>query len=197
MFEVIEKEFYEWSDRMYEEAVKVTGITKEIVEYLYYRDIGCFRKAPERLHFFNDGLFEETDTCRKGNYIITFCTDGRSTFKIINLKNGKSGWSKMPYFAPEFDGKVALAVAYARYCKNEVPKVKKNLKTIISFTNIEPGTELYCRTKSNFKTVKFIAVDPDEPSNIILKVTYKDGVTKLITWYNNCGMQGCFYKKED
>ena len=197
MFEITERDFYEWSDRMYKEAVRVTGITKEIVEYLYYRNIHCFRSRPERLYLFNDGIHEESDTCRKGNYIITFCTDGRSTFKIINLKNGKCGWSKMPYFAPKFDGKVALAVAYARYCKNEVPKVKKNIKTIISFNNVEPGTELYYTGKSDFKTIKFISIDPDEPSNIILKVTYKDGVTKLITWYNNCGMQGCFYKKED
>lgn len=194
MFEVTEKEFYEWSDRMYKEAVNVTGMTKEIVEYLYYTNIHCVRSKPERLYVFNNGLFEETDTCRKGNYIITFCSDSRSTFKIINLKNGKCGWSKMSYYTPKFDGKVALAVAYARYCKNEIPKVK-NLKTIISFNNVEPGTELYCHSKSNFKTIKFIAVDPDEPSNIILKVTYKNDQTRLITWYNNCGMQGYFYTK--
>lgn len=193
MFEVTEKEFYEWSDKMYKEAVNVTGITEDIVEYLYYRNIDCFRSKPEGLSVFYDGLLEESDTCRKGNYIITFCTDGRSTFKIINLRNGKCGWSKMPYFAPKFDGKIALAVAYARYCKNEIPKVKKNLKQILSFNNIEPGTELYFYRESNFKTVKFIAVDPDEPSTIILKVTYKNGVTKVLTWYHKCGMPGYFY----
>ena len=195
MKEFTEEQFNEWVDRLYNECVKVTKFTCEDVEYLYYTEIGCFRKQPNLLYEFVDTQQGKlTGTCSKflSDFIITF---NNGYFRLINLKNGKSGWSKKSYCEPKFDSKVALAVAFARYCKNEIPKVEK-LNRIINFEKIKSGTEIFYSGTSSWRTVKFISIDPDDPSQIILKVTYTDGTCKLVYWYLNTRQDGYFYTKE-
>lgn len=188
-----EPRFYDWVNRMYQECKRVTGICAEAVETLNDKSIGCFRELPYGYMEFTDTLKNKgVDTFRKNDYIITF----RSDFKIINLKNGKCGWSRMPYFTPKFDGKVALAVAWARYCKCEVPKVE-TVKRIVDFSKVKSGTEIFFSGKSEFRTVKFISIDPDDCSAIILKVTYDTGETRFVTWYTNTRPLGYFYMRGD
>lgn len=190
-----EEQFSRWVDRLYNECVKVTKFTCEDVDYLYYTKIGCFRKQPNLLCEFVDIQHNKlTGTCTKflSDFIITL---KGGYFRIINLRNGKSGWSKMAYCEPEFDAKVALAVAFARYYKNEIPKVEK-LNRITDFEKVKFGTEIFYSGISSWRTIKFISIDPDDSSQIILKVTYNDGECKLINWYLSTRQEGYFYTKE-
>ena len=186
-----EEQFSWWVDRLYNECVKVTGFTYEDVDYLYYTKIGCIRQKPNLLMTISGDT--RIDTARKGNCIVTLCE--HRDLKIINLRNGKFGWSRQCYSEPYFDPKVALAVAFARYCKDEIPKVDK-IKRIFNFEEVKSGTEIFYSGLGSWRTVKFISIDPDDSSQIILKVTYNDGECKLITWYLSTRQDGYFYTKE-
>lgn len=196
MKEFTEDQFNRWVDRLYNECVKVTGFTYEDVDYLYYTKIGCIRQKPDLLMTISsDSCNTRIDTARKGNYIVTVC--GVCNLKIINLRNGKFGWSRQCYTEPCFDPKVALAVAFARYCKDEIPKVEKRNR-IIDFEKVKFGTEIFYSGRNTWRTIKFIGFDPDDSAKtlIILKVTYRDGFIKLIHWWLEATQDGYFYTKE-
>jgi hypothetical protein len=105
-----------WVDRILDNCYKVTGITFKDVKNIH----GSFLTKA----ILSDEEFSELYDipCKKfGKFLIVM--RNHDTLRIINITNGKSGYSKRNV-GDFFDPKVALAVAWARYCKNPIPKEK-------------------------------------------------------------------------
>ena len=78
--------------------------------------------------------------CKVTNYIVMW-NNKNATLRIVNLKTGKTGWSKLNK-KDKFNSKIALAIAWARYCKYNIPKVHDFI-TIDSFTTMKSGTSIF------------------------------------------------------
>lgn len=77
--------------------------------------------------------------CKRDNYIVIW-NNKNATLRIVNLKTGKTGWSKLNK-KDRFNSKIALAIAWARYCKYDIPK-QYDFITIDSFTTMKSGTSI-------------------------------------------------------
>lgn len=77
--------------------------------------------------------------CKMTNYIVIW-NNKNATLRIVNLKTGKTGWSKL-HKKDRFNSKIALALAWARYCKYNIPKVH-NFLSIETFANMKCGTHI-------------------------------------------------------
>lgn len=109
-----------WISRILDNCYKVTGITSKDVENLH----GSFLTKA----LLSDEEFSELYDipCKKfGKFLIVM--RNHDNLRIINITNGKSGYSKRNV-GDFFDPKVALAVAWARYCKNPIPMENDTFK---------------------------------------------------------------------
>lgn len=87
---------------------------------------------------------------------------------IVNVKSGKKGWSKcLKYDFDNYNANIALAIAWARYCKNDIPICEETL-TRKQIKSLKSGTILY-DTISGLK-MKFVGIDPMNDENIIVWV---------------------------
>lgn len=145
------KEFNDWVDTIYREFKKHSKLVQEDVVKLYNNS--------------SDGI---ATTTSDGVYILTYIpNEGRLI--LINKYNGKSGYARWDESIP-FNSKVALAVAYARYCKIEIPKVRKyltkeNLNTFIL------GSTICCYSYliNDFQEFEYIAPDTKHENRIIIR----------------------------
>ena len=126
--------------------------------------IVCLERYP--LKSFKTGKFSDDDTYlvpHKSyvansyksifNYPFVF-TYVDNKFTISNVKNGKFGYAYChTYNATDFN--IALGVAWARYCGEEVPKIKKYL-TKDEFENLSNGTYIF-----DERGYKFIIIGKD------------------------------------
>jgi hypothetical protein len=145
------KEFNDWVDTIYKEFKKHSKLIQEDVVKLYNNS--------------SDGI---STTTSDGVYILTYIPD-KGKLILINNYNGKSGYARWDESIP-FNGKIALAVAYARYCKIEIPKVRKYL-TQDNVYKIPLGSTICCLS-SVFGTeheFEFIAPDTKHNYRIIIR----------------------------
>ena len=200
MIYLSQKDYDDWIERMYNDCKKVTGFGEEEAEYVYYPTIISNPELEFGICRFNSTTRNSPDktVIRKGDFILCkldFCMD----FRIINIRNGKTGWSRKSVWECNFIGKVALAIAWSRYCKCEIPRLRQYV-TLDNFKNIGNGTILEYDGDSCFERVVFIGADPEVPNEMILKVKYCHGAEKLISWklieYDSKAPIGRFYIKD-
>lgn len=144
------KEFDEWVDAIYREFNKHSKIRHEDVIRLHNKS--------------SNNIISTTD----GIYILTYIPN-KSKLILINKCNGKSGYARWDESIP-FNGKIALAVAYARYCKIEIPKVRKYLTTEnLSKFNLGSTISCYSHLLNDFQEFEYIAPDTKHRNRIIIR----------------------------
>jgi hypothetical protein len=109
--------YQDWISRMYNDCNSVTGFN------VY--DVQSVNK------------FTDKNRCYKNGDFVIYVTKNGET-RITNIKNGKSGYSRCNFNLNTFDPITALAIAWARYCKCEIPKVKEYL-TKYEFFELKNG----------------------------------------------------------
>ncbi|MBO7212290.1 MAG: hypothetical protein J6V44_14990 [Methanobrevibacter sp.] len=118
---VISKEkFNIWVDRILDNCYKVTGITFKDVENVHGSFLTKGLLSSEEFSDLYDDPYEKF-----GKFLIVM--KNHDNLRIINIINGKSGYSKRNV-GDFFDAKIALAVAWARYCKNPIPRENNTFK---------------------------------------------------------------------
>lgn len=107
-------QFDNWKIRILNDCKKVSGIEPCDLDFLLLYPINI--SGVER------GIrVVDSSVIYKNGYIISL---SGNKLTIFNTKTGKSGYSKKSIHEPSFNYETALAVAWARYCKNEIPIVK-------------------------------------------------------------------------
>lgn len=157
---VISKEkFNVWVDRTLDNCYKVTGITSTDVDNV----LGSFlAKGLLSSEEFSD--LYDTPYMKFGNFLIAMRNP--DSFRITNITNGKSGCSKRNA-GDFFDSEIALAVAWARYCKNPIPRVIHYF-TKQEFLDLENGNVFYSISGRKFITIGI------EPQTKDMMVVYRE-----------------------
>lgn len=145
------KEFNDWVDTIYKEFKKHSKLNPNDVVKLHNHS--------------SDGINTSTSD---GVYFLTYIPH-KGKLILINRYNGKSGYAKWDESIP-FDGKIALAVAYARYCKIEIPKVRKYLtKENLSRFSLGSTISCYSHLFNDFQEFEYIAPDTKHENRIIIR----------------------------
>ena len=117
---ICKEKFNIWVDRILDNCYKVTGITSKDVEDIHGSFLTKSILSDEEFSELYDEPYEKF-----GKFLMVM--KNHDNLRIINIINGKSGYSKRNV-GDFFDPKVALAVAWARYCKNPIPGQKDTFK---------------------------------------------------------------------
>jgi hypothetical protein len=101
----------------------------------------------------------------------------RNKFTISNVANGKFGYAYChPYEVPDLN--IALGVAWARYCGEEIPKIKKYL-TKEEFVNLENGICICDEDGNNYTVIGKDLISED------CLVVYRDTELTMIYFDEN------------
>lgn len=162
--EVSKIEFDEWVSKMIRDCMHNTGIhddaIKEIASYPYVEQ---HKRLFWNMNFIYTSKGQKGTALEHHQFMVYISEDG-NYLRITNVINGKSGYSKKNT-GDKFDAKIALAIAWARYCKNDIP-IQENTLTMDQFKNLKSGTIIYdtlCGTK-----MKVVGVDPMNNENMIV-----------------------------
>ena len=169
--EVSDEYFMDWVQRMIEDCKKVTNIIPgDVLDLTEYPDVGMGAKIIRETGFVTSAYGYDADlssgtNMRRNQYNI-FLSYDRSYFRITNIVNGKSGYSKKLQ-NDSFDARIALAVAWARYCKNPIPRTKDYLNKI-QFLDLENGNIFYSKNGQKFIVIGI------EPQTKDMMVVYRE-----------------------
>ena len=136
MIKYTEKQFEYWVERMLSECTRVSGVEASDLEFLFHYPISM--SATDRNVKVIKKAVDKANVISCGEYILSLSAD-RKKFRITNPISGKTGYSKMHKGEIAFNYRTALAIAWARYCKDEIPMVKVSLNTE-TMKNIVYGT---------------------------------------------------------
>lgn len=112
---------------------------------------------------------------RRNDYMVTY-NNKQSILRIINTKTGKVGWSKKNK-RDEFNSKIALAIAWARYCKYNIPKVH-NCLSLETFANMKSGTPVHDTYFND--DYRFVGINPVFNNQVVL-MPDKNGVQTFVS----------------
>ena len=164
--EVSKIEFDEWVSETIRDCIRNTGIhdgaIKELASYPY---VDQDKKLFWNINFIYTNKGQEGTVLRYHQFMVYISEDG-NYLRITNVINGKSGYSKKNT-GDKFDARVALAVAWTRYCKNTIPKLKTYF-TKEQFLDLENGNVFYSKNGQ-----KFIAIGI-EPQTKDMMVVYRE-----------------------
>ncbi|MBO7212291.1 MAG: hypothetical protein J6V44_14995 [Methanobrevibacter sp.] len=164
--EVSKIKFDMWVSRMINDCIRNTGIHDRVI-----KDLASFPDVNYEKRLLWDMRVMYTNKGHSGNVLIhhqfmVYISEDENYLRLTNIVNGKSGYSKKNTF-DKFDAKIALAVAWARYCKNTIPKLKTYL-TKEQFLDLENGNIFYSKNGQ-----KFIAIGI-EPQTKDMMVVYRE-----------------------
>ena len=164
--EVSKTEFDEWVSRMILDCIRNTGIHDDAI-----KDLASFPNVEQTKRLFWNMNFIYTNKEQKGNVLkhhqfTVYITEDGNYLRITNVINGKSGYSKKNT-GDKFDAKIALAVAWARYCKNTIPK-RKTYFTKEQFLDLENGNVFYSNNGQEFTVIGI------EPHTKDMMVVYRE-----------------------
>lgn len=130
-------EFDEWVSKMIRDCIHNTGIHDGAI-----KDLESYPYVEQHKRLFWNMKFIYTSKGQKGTVLEhhqfkVYISEDGNYLRITNVINGKSGYSKKNT-GDKFDARVALAVAWARYCKNTIPKLKTYF-TKEQFLDLENG----------------------------------------------------------
>jgi hypothetical protein len=159
-------EFDEWVSKMILDCIKNTGIHDGAI-----KELASFPNVEQSKRLFWNMNFIYTNKGPKGTVLkhhqfMVYITEDGNYLRITNVINGKSGYSKKNT-GDTFDAKIALAVAWARYCKNTIPKLKTYF-TKEQFLDLENGNVFYSKSGQ-----KFVAIGV-EPQTKDMMVVYRE-----------------------
>ena len=160
------KQFDRWVESHYYDCTKSTGIGNNVIETIKY-DIR------------HNNNF--TSITNKG-FTISVTGKKSKTLRITNAKTGKTGYSSVDTTTETFDIFIGIAIAWARYCSEEIPTeieedVEPHYLTIDDFRNMKYGTKIRVigeDGKPSFQYT-FVAVHPVWENVIIFVKGY--GIT--------------------
>lgn len=164
--EVSKIKFDEWVSKMIRDCIRNTGIHDNAIKDLTsFPNVDLEKRLFWNMHvmYMNGG--HSGNVLRNHQFMVYISEDG-NYLRLTNIANGKSGYSKKNTF-DKFDAKIALAVAWARYCKNTIPKLKTYL-TKKQFLDLENGNIFYSKSGQ-----KFIAIGI-EPQTKDMMVVYRE-----------------------
>lgn len=134
------KQFDRWVESHYYDCVRSTGITTEVIESL--ASVYLFTNNDVKYNYFNyKASFEK-------HFIVSLSGKRSKTLRIINMKTGKTGYSSVDTTTETFDIFIGIAIAWARYCGEEIPTeieedtVEQHYLTIDDFKNMKYGTRI-------------------------------------------------------
>lgn len=131
-----EKQFEHWVERILNDCKRVSGIEASDLEFLFHYPISV--SATDRNVKVIKKTLDKANVISCGEYILSLSAD-KKKFRITNPISGKTGYSKMYKGEIAFNYRTALAIAWARYCKDEIPRVKVSLNTE-NMKNLTYGT---------------------------------------------------------
>lgn len=156
---ICKEKFNIWVDRILDNCYKVTGITSKDVEDIHGSFLAKTLLSREEFSELYKEPYEKF-----GKFLIVM--KNHDNLRIINITNGKSGYSKRNV-GDFFDAKIALAVAWARYCKNTIPKLKTYF-TKKQFLDLENGNVFYSKSGQKFIVIGI------EPQTKDMMVVYRE-----------------------
>ena len=163
MKNIISKGKYEkWIRRMTHNCHKVSGFVSEDVTCLY---VGLDKSFAYRV---------------QRGFILSV---NNGVLRIYNSRTGSYGWSKKSK-KDKWDSRIALAIAWARYCKNEIPMCEERL-TKDQIKGFKVGDIIY-DTIAGMK-MKFVGIDPMNGENIIVWVIQDENRASLESIYPEDG----------
>ena len=164
--EVSKIEFNEWVSKMILDCIRNTGIHDGAI-----KDLASFPYVDQEKRLFWDMHIICMNKGHSGNVLrnhqfMVYISEDGNYLRLTNLINGKSGYSKKNT-GDKFDAKIALAVAWARYCKNTIPKLKTYF-TKEQFLDLENGNVFYSKSGQKFIVIGI------EPSTKDMMVVYRE-----------------------
>ena len=99
------KQFDKWVESHYYDCTKSTGIGNNVIETIKY----------DMRH--NNNF---TSITNKG-FTISITGKKSKTLRITNAKTSKTGYSSVDLTTETFDIFIGIAIAWARYCNEEIP----------------------------------------------------------------------------
>lgn len=150
---------------------KVSGIEPCDLDFLFHYPVNI--SAVERGIRVVDTV---SSVIYKNGYTISL---NGNKLTIFNTKTGKSGYSKKSIYEPSFNYETALAIAWARYCKNEIPIVKDFI-TEDNIQSIQNGTIIQDAYSDNRPEYIFIGNYPYDLNSIIVVPNYKTPTKPII-----------------
>lgn len=164
-------QFDNWKTRILNDCKKVSGIEPCDLDFLFnypvnipvtVRGVTVVDPVPAVIY--------------KNGYVISM---NRSKLRIFNVTTGKSGYAKESLYEPSFNYETALAIAWARYCKNEIPIVKDFI-TEDNIQSIQNGTIIQDVYSDNRPEYIFIGNYPYDLNSIIVVPNYKTPTKPII-----------------
>lgn len=113
--------------------------------------------------------------CKSDNYIVVWDSK-KAILRIFNLRTGKTGWSRLNK-KDRFNSKIALALAWARYCKYNIPKVHDFL-SLETFANMKCGTHVHDTYFND--DYRFVGINPVFNNQVVL-MPDKNGVQTFVS----------------
>ena len=151
-------QFDNWKTRILNDCKKVSGIETCDLDFIFHYPVNM--SATER----GIRVVNSHSVIYKNGYIISL---NGNKLTIFNTKTGKSGYSKKSICEPSFNYETALAVAWARYCKNEIPKLMEYI-TEDNIQSIQNGTIIRDVYSDNKPEYIFIGNYPYDLNSIIV-----------------------------
>lgn len=177
---VLNKEQYDkWIYKMIRDCIRNTGIHDGAI-----KDLASHPYVEQEKRMFWNMKVIYTNKRQRGNVLdhhqfMVYISEDGNYLRITNVINGKSGYSKKNT-GDKFDAKIALAIAWARYCKNDIP-ICRTYITKEHLRNLSAGTVFY-DTISGTK-MKFVGTDPMNDINIIVWIIEDENRASLASIY--------------
>ena len=164
-------QFDNWKTRILNDCKKVSGIEPCDLDFLFHYPVNI--SAVERgIRVVNT----VPAVIYKNGYVISV---NCSKLRIFNITTGKSGYSKKSIYEPSFNYETALAIAWARYCKNEIPKLMKFI-TEDNIQSIQNGTIIRDVYEANKPEYIFVGNYPYDINSIIVVPNCKTPTKPII-----------------
>lgn len=155
-------QFDNWKTRILNDCKKVSGIEPCDLDFLFHYPVNI--SAVER----GIRVVDSLSVIYKNGYIISL---NGNKLTIFNTKTRKSGYSKKSLYESSFNYETALAIAWARYCKNEIPIVKDFI-TEDNIQSIQNGTIIRDVFSNKNQEYIFIGNYPYDLNSIVVVFNY-------------------------
>lgn len=162
------RQFEDWTERVLNNCKKDSGIDPSFLDFLFHFN-ATISTAENNIRIIQKEKGKQT-IISKDNWMMSLSKDER-IFRLTNAQNGKTGYSKLNRDDISFNYRTALAVAWTRYCKNEIPKLKKTI-TSLTINKLKPNDIV--RDIFSGGEYAFIGRHPAIPDRIIVCPTFGD-----------------------